>query len=303
MATALSTRHDHRVSDRPRVIVVQYYECRQLTREDLQILIRQRLPECSDSEIENLLGSIQIYRVYDFDEIQDAVDQVSDLLFDCQKQRQDTLAEANSTGQHTGTETGDVHTSYKDKPEHTLLIVEGLDRSLEEIIRASNPGAGHSRLVPLFRTLTILSRAYAPFLTVVVVNSINLPRRSASSFSPLYPKGGTSKLDPAKVEGSAEGKARGSAHSDISTTNNSNNKSHLYASVDSIFPDTTVHVHVHDSLPISYPSTFSYSSLLARSLDQGYDTHLLVSKFEDSIIVEVAKDRLGDGLGRWCVYS
>lgn len=46
-----------------------------------------------------------------------------------------------------------------------------------------------------------------------------------------------------------------------------------------------------------------FPSLLMRTLDQGIDTHLLVSSTRRVPVVEVIKDRVGGGLGRWCVWS
>lgn len=46
-----------------------------------------------------------------------------------------------------------------------------------------------------------------------------------------------------------------------------------------------------------------FPSLLMRTLDQGIDTHLLVSSTRRVPVLEVIKDRVGGGLGRWCVWS
>ena len=40
-----------------------------------------------------------------------------------------------------------------------------------------------------------------------------------------------------------------------------------------------------------------------KPLDQGIDTHLLVSRIHGQRIVEVAKDRRRGGVGRWCVWE
>lgn len=44
-------------------------------------------------------------------------------------------------------------------------------------------------------------------------------------------------------------------------------------------------------------------SLLLKTLDQGIDTHLLVSRVRDGKLVEVIKDRVGDGSGKWCFWN
>ncbi|RAK71889.1 uncharacterized protein BO72DRAFT_453261 [Aspergillus fijiensis CBS 313.89] len=47
-----------------------------------------------------------------------------------------------------------------------------------------------------------------------------------------------------------------------------------------------------------------FPSLLMRTLDQGLDTHILVSTIKGSgVVVEVIKDRLGEGIGKWCVWK
>lgn len=46
-----------------------------------------------------------------------------------------------------------------------------------------------------------------------------------------------------------------------------------------------------------------FPSLLMRTLDQGIDTHLLVSSIGRVPVVEVIKDRVGGNVGRWCVWE
>lgn len=46
-----------------------------------------------------------------------------------------------------------------------------------------------------------------------------------------------------------------------------------------------------------------FPNLLMRTLDQGIDTHLLLSTVQRAQIVEVIKDRVGDGTGKWCVWD
>ncbi|PLN78624.1 hypothetical protein BDW42DRAFT_140486 [Aspergillus taichungensis] len=46
-----------------------------------------------------------------------------------------------------------------------------------------------------------------------------------------------------------------------------------------------------------------FPNLLAKTLDQGIDTHLLLSTVQgQDRVVEVIKDRVGDGAGKWCVW-
>lgn len=51
------------------------------------------------------------------------------------------------------------------------------------------------------------------------------------------------------------------------------------------------------------PGSVLLPSLLMRTLDQGIDTHLLMSDVRNTSVVEVIKDRVGDGVGRWCVWK
>lgn len=46
-----------------------------------------------------------------------------------------------------------------------------------------------------------------------------------------------------------------------------------------------------------------FPNLLTKTLDQGIDTHLLMSVVRGQArVVEVIKDRVGDGVGKWCVW-
>ncbi|KAH8426891.1 uncharacterized protein LDX57_004617 [Aspergillus melleus] len=44
-------------------------------------------------------------------------------------------------------------------------------------------------------------------------------------------------------------------------------------------------------------------SLLMRTLDQGIDTHLLLSMTTTATVVEVIKDRVGESVGKWCIWD
>ncbi|KAL3441229.1 hypothetical protein BJX65DRAFT_299911 [Aspergillus insuetus] len=46
-----------------------------------------------------------------------------------------------------------------------------------------------------------------------------------------------------------------------------------------------------------------FPSLLMRTLDQGIDTHLLASNTRNLPVVEVIKDRVGSGVGKWCTWD
>lgn len=49
--------------------------------------------------------------------------------------------------------------------------------------------------------------------------------------------------------------------------------------------------------------TSLFPTLLMKTLDQGIDTHLLVSNVKETQVVEVIKDRTGAGLGKWGIWE
>lgn len=49
--------------------------------------------------------------------------------------------------------------------------------------------------------------------------------------------------------------------------------------------------------------TSLFPSLLMRTLEQGIDTHILLSVVKSVQMVEVIKDRVGNGLGRWSIWE
>lgn len=51
------------------------------------------------------------------------------------------------------------------------------------------------------------------------------------------------------------------------------------------------------------PGPSLLSNLLMRTLDQGIDTHILLSDVKAAQVAEVIKDRAGTGLGKWGIWS
>lgn len=51
------------------------------------------------------------------------------------------------------------------------------------------------------------------------------------------------------------------------------------------------------------PGSSLLSTLLMKTLDQGIDTHILLSDIQESQIAEVIKSRVGPGLGKWSVWA
>ncbi|OJD28036.1 hypothetical protein ACJ73_00566 [Blastomyces percursus] len=259
--------------DFPRAFVIQYFDSRPLSPQILYSSLQQRLPDRSSEDIESILENIQTRRVYDFDELLETVSQISDILFELQQPQK-------------------IHPEKKAKGNNpsapVLLLIEGIDQSLEEIIRRSNSVAGHARLIPLLRTLTVLSRTYASFLSVIIVNSIALPHtRSAASSAQ------TATLPPVPHD------------TDTGQQPPCQPASGQLQQQRPYFPEVAVH-SIFASIPrgvgrLSKASpTPSYSSILARSLDQGCDVHLLVSEMQEKMVIEVAKHRVGAEFGRWC---
>ncbi|RMJ23684.1 hypothetical protein PHISP_05443 [Aspergillus sp. HF37] len=58
---------------------------------------------------------------------------------------------------------------------------------------------------------------------------------------------------------------------------------------------------VHSAFRQSGSSLFP--SLMLKTLDQGIDTHLLLSTVRNTPVVEIVKDREGDGVGKWCPWD
>lgn len=136
-----------------------------------------------------------------------------------------------------------------------VLIVAGLDNLTEQVIRTSNPARGAAVLTSTLRTLTQLSRLYASYLSVILVNTSGL---------------GTA--NPHRDRNQGAGAARQPLEDGIHSI--------FHSDVSSLFP-----------------------TLLTKMLDQGIDTHLLLSDVRGAEIVEVIKDRVGTGLGKWGIWN
>ncbi|KAJ5774030.1 hypothetical protein N7457_008926 [Penicillium paradoxum] len=144
-----------------------------------------------------------------------------------------------------------------------VLIVVGLDNLTEQVIRASNPARGAAVLTSTLRTLTRLSRLYASHLSVILVN--------------------TNGVGTVNSEWSNNQK-----YGRNTTPGDSAARQPLEDGIHSIF---------HPDIPSLFPT------LLMKALDQGIDTHLLLSDLRGAEIVEVIKDRVGTGLGKWGIWN
>ncbi|GIK01629.1 hypothetical protein Aspvir_005667 [Aspergillus viridinutans] len=146
----------------------------------------------------------------------------------------------------------------------TLLLIAGLDTLTEDIIRASNPVKGAATLTAALRTLTHISRAHGSHLAVMLVNTRGLG--PARGFRPSAGGG---------VGAERQQILRGDFRED--------------EGVYSMF-------HAETSTPL-------LPSLLMRTLDQGIDTHVLLSMVKEDCVAEVIKDRVGEGVGKWCIWD
>lgn len=151
-----------------------------------------------------------------------------------------------------------------------LLIIAGLDSLTEAVIRSSNPVKGTAMLAAVLRSLTRLTRVHSSFLSVLLVNVSGVGGVGVSY---------SSTLQIAKDRGTTA--AAGAAAAGAAAASSSD------CGVQSMF----------------HPGMALFPSLLLRTLDQGVDTHLLMSTVQNVRVVEVIKDRGGGGTGKWCVWD
>ncbi|KAI3177014.1 hypothetical protein DTO027I6_1915 [Penicillium roqueforti] len=145
-----------------------------------------------------------------------------------------------------------------------VFIIAGLDTLAEGVIRASNPARGAAVLTATLRTLTHLSRVHASHLSIILVNTNGL--------GSMYP--GWDKNQPST--------------GNTTTYGDDATRQPLEDGIHSVF---------HSDIPPLFPT------LLMKTLDQGIDTHLLVSDLRGAQIVEVIKDRVGTSLGKWGIWN
>ncbi|KAJ5749122.1 uncharacterized protein N7511_010818 [Penicillium nucicola] len=149
-----------------------------------------------------------------------------------------------------------------------MLIVVGLDYLIEGVIRASNPGKGVAKLTAALRSLTTLSRAHDSHLSIVLVNM--------SGLGPFYP--------------------------DLGRNSHSTGSPHVHASVNSRGDDSVkaLDYAIHS---VFHSEILLFPNLIMKTLDQGTDTHFLVSDVRRVQVLEVIKDRIGGSLGKWGVWN
>lgn len=147
-----------------------------------------------------------------------------------------------------------------------VFIIVGLDTLAEGVIRTSNPVKAAAVLTAALRSLTQLSRMHASFLSVMLVNT-----NGVGALSPAAHASFGANPDQQEVV----------RNQGVTTLRNDSLQSVFHQpGISSLFP-----------------------TLLMRTLDHGIDTHLLLSTVRDTPVLEVIKDRVGHGVGRWCVWS
>lgn len=208
-------------------------------------------PSISTDDAIKRLDSVQLLPVHNFPNATQAIGQVSRSLQEIAERRQRRQRRQRPRD--------------SDKPAHhpVILIVVGLDALADGIIRASNPVKGTALLAATLRNLTRMSRAYASFLSTILVNTNGL---------------GPPNFESDKQPGSKQSKAP-----ETEDTRSSRDDG------------------IHSIFQSSEPSLLS--NLLMRTLDQGIDTHILLSDVKTTKVAEVIKDRVGSGVGKWSICA
>lgn len=162
---------------------------------------------------------------------------------------------------------GKRQAQQRDTPEEpsqpVVLIVVALDTLAEGVIRASNPVRGTALLAATQRNLTRMARAYAPWLSIILINTSGL---GPAYFDATQPP--DSHLTKKPTDEDARPSGDGGIHSIFQT-----------------------------------PGSSLLSTLLMKTLDQGIDTHIMLSDVKATQVAEVIKDRIGTGLGKWGIWS
>ncbi|KAL4926232.1 uncharacterized protein BDV17DRAFT_157384 [Aspergillus undulatus] len=224
----------------------------------------KRPPPLNRNEAIPLLDSVTLYPVFDFKGAVDALSAVERELH--------ALAQ-NQAEQQSRTPQQRSESEPEPEPEtQSVLILAGLDTLTESIIRSSNAVRGAAVLGSLLRSVTRLSRSYSHTslpLSVILVNLSGVG--SSPHFSNLK----------SQHQGDIQAETRDDGPTSTTTINSG-------------APQTI--------FSTSAPDTPLFPSLLMKSLDGETDTHLLVSRIGGGRVIEVVKDRTGEGTGRWCVW-
>lgn len=204
-------------------------------------------PALSKIEALKRLDHVQLLPVQSLPNAAQAINTVSDSLQKLQEQRQTRR--------------------YADSPVElespVIFLIAGLDTLAEAVVRASNPLRGTALLGAILRSVNLLARTYAPWLSVILVN--------------------TSGLGPAQY--------------DISQPVDGNPSERARKEATKIPGEDSIHS------VFSSPGGPLLWTLLMKTLDQGIDTHILLSDVKAAQVAEVIKDRTGAGLGKWGIWT
>ncbi|KAL5335771.1 hypothetical protein BJX70DRAFT_374412 [Aspergillus crustosus] len=240
--------------------------------ESLLLSLLSHQPRLPRKEAITHLDSVTLFPVFGFGEVVGAVQEISEILHQEQSQTRTRTQTQNDT--QNDTKHGTAGSESTPIPAvSTVLILTGLDTLTESIIRSSNAVRGAAVLSSLLRTLTQLSRIHHSSLSILLVN--------LNAVGPFI---------RAVDRTQAPGPGQGSRDAEMNMNMNMNGGSGTH----SIFSTTKE--------PL-------FPSLLMRTLDQGIDTHLLLSRLNTNTqgvpvpVVEVVKDRVGEAGGRWCVWE
>lgn len=218
----------------------------------------------------DLLDHVELLTIHDFAAATRAISQVSDTLYAMQQRKP-------TQNHHPPNSQNEEADEMKQLPT-VLLIIEGLDTLAENVIRSSDALRGSALLTPALRTLTYLSRSYARFLAVVLVNSTGL------GMGPL-------------AQPQAQGVAGSQSHGDNGMRNNSlKSAGGLYSVFSRAHKQNSHETDADEPVPLLH-------TLLSRTMDQAIDIHLLFQRRKGQSLIEVVKDRTGNGLGKWCVWN
>ncbi|KAK2757095.1 hypothetical protein FQN54_005064 [Arachnomyces sp. PD_36] len=271
------------------------------------------------------LSRVEILRVFDFSEMSEAVGEVSDAVG-----RSSNASGGGGSGGDGG----------RKGPEETLIIIEGIDKFTKSVIEKSDVVRGNALLVVLLRRLGVLvrGRGKGRRVRVLIVNGVGVGGSGRATFvaTPMKrvktPGGRASVAAGKKVEVEAEGSGvEGGKASTSTETEEEEEVADTEDGDDTEAEDTTppaaaatepTPTPIQHSRPQpkyqnqnQHPSSIFLSNhvnygrpsglymAFNKSLDQGIDTHILVSRVQGKRVVEVAKDRVGDGVGRWCVWE
>ncbi|KAL4978182.1 hypothetical protein BDW66DRAFT_158277 [Aspergillus desertorum] len=234
----------------------------------LSSLLSKSAPTSSTSPLSRnaaitVLDAVQLFPVFDFAGAVDAISEIEARLHKTWEDHQQNLNQNENQSRN------------ENKNQQTVVVIASLDTLTEAVIRSSNAVRGTAVLTSALRTITQLSRMHHDYLSVLLVN--------------------TSGVGPSS-----------SMHQRLNQNHNQSPTQREYETQSGRAERNGIQSMFYGHAPL-------FPSLLMKTLDQGVDTHLLVLLSNLSMnehgrsvavpVIEVIKDRVGDGLGRWCIWN